>query len=308
MAKGFGYGKCILFGEHFVVYGIPAIGVGLGKKAEVEIAEAQRMTIESEEIKNPKIFLRAFGAIKKEMGVRANFSVRVKSEIPLGSGMGASAAISVGFARALANYYKTLFKGEEIAAFAYQGEKIFHGHPSGIDNTLAAFGGTIYFQKRAPELGGNIIRHLKIKRPFWIVIGNAERLSSTKELVANVQNLKKRNEDVFAYLFEAERRIIARAEIALKKGDLEEVGQLMNLNHGLLSAVGVSTLGNEQIVYIAREAGALGAKITGAGGGGACIALAKNESHAKRIAQKLKRAGFTSFYTEVKKYRIRGTD
>lgn len=300
MAVGIGYGKSILFGEHFVVYGIPAIGIGLMKKAEVEVIKSPNMSIESKDIRDKNVFLQAFEEIKKGMGVKDNFRVKINAGIPLSAGMGSSAAICVGFARALANEYKTRFKSEQIAAFAYQGEKVFHGNPSGIDNTLAAFGGTILFQKRPFWLGGDIIRHLKVKKPFWIVIGNTgKRMGSTKELVAGVKSLKQKNEEIFAYLFVLERKLIERAIKALERGDLEELGQLMNMNHGLLSALGVSTLDNAKIVYMARKAGALGAKLTGAGGGGCCIALAKDEKHAKAVADAIKREGFDAFCSKV---------
>ncbi len=288
MGRGIGYAKTIFFGEHFVVYGIPAIGIGLSKKIEVEIEKSSYMKIESNHA--DANLLKGIEAIKTAIKVQDNFIVKIKSEIPMRSGLGSSAAISVAFVRAISDEYKLNLSDEQISSYAYESEKIYHGTPSGTDNTLATFGGAIIFQKRE---GGNLITPLKIGKPFHIVIGNTDkRKSSTSEIIAAVKSRKEKNPEIYEYFFNAEKKIIEFAIKAIEYGNLEELGELMNLNHGILSAIGVSSKENEDIVQTARNMDALGAKITGAGCGGSCVILAKNEKNAEEIANEIKKMGY----------------
>mgnify|MGYP001183527310 FL=1 len=167
MGKGAGYAKAILFGEHFVVYGLPAIGIALSKKIEVEVAKSPHMKIEASHADGNLI--KGMDAIKGAMGIAENFLVKVNSEIQIGSGLGSSAAISVAFARAVSDELKMGITDEQASSYAYEAEKIYHATPSGIDNNLAARGGAIHFQKSE---GGNKIVPLKIGKPLWVAIGN----------------------------------------------------------------------------------------------------------------------------------------
>lgn len=288
MGKGAGYAKTILLGEHFVVYGIPAIGIALSKKTEVEISKANHMRVESSHA-DAKL-LEGLEAIKKAMRISDNFVVKIKSEIPLGSGLGSSAAVSVAFVRALADEYKLSPTNEQVSAYAYEAEKIYHGTPSGIDNTLATCEGAILFQKAEK---GNVITPLKIGKPLCVVVGNTgKKKAGTGEIIAAVKARKEKNPEIYSHLFEIEKKIIENAVKAIEHGKHEELGELMNINHGLLSALGVSSKENEDIVQKARELGALGAKITGAGMGGSCVILAKNEKNGEEIESEIKSMGY----------------
>ncbi|MDD5337015.1 MAG: mevalonate kinase [Candidatus ainarchaeum sp.] len=293
MGKGYGCAKSILFGEHFVVYGLPAIGVGLSKKIEVEISKAPHTLLESSHV--DANLLAGLDAIKNAMGIKDNFVIRIKSEIPVASGLGSSAAVSVAFVRALSEEYKLNLSDEKVNAYAFEAEKVYHGNPSGMDNNLAMCGGAIIFQKK-PE--GASITPLRIGKPMNLVIGvTGKKKKSTAQLIAEVKLKKEKYPELFHYLFEAEKNLIDLAIKAIEHGKLEEVGELMNLNQGFLSAMGVSSRENKDIIYAAREMGALGAKITGAGYGGSCVILAKNEKNAEEIAEEIRRLGYVAITT-----------
>lgn len=295
MGKGFGYAKTILLGEHFVVYGIAAIGLGISKKIEVEISKAPHMKVESAHVDANLIC--GLEAVLSAMNITDNFNVKIKSEIPVGSGLGSSAAVSVAFVRALSDEYKLNLSNEQISSYAYEAEKVYHGTPSGFDNMLATFGGAVVFQKR-PE--GNLVKQLKIPKPLHIVIGTTgKKKGSTSEIITSVKAKMKKYPAIFSDFFNAESKIIEAALSAIENGKLEELGELMNFNHGLLSALGVSSKENEDIVQIARSMGALGAKITGAGMGGSCVILAKNEKNAEDIANEIKKMGYIAITAVV---------
>ncbi|MEW6528894.1 MAG: mevalonate kinase [Candidatus Micrarchaeota archaeon] len=295
MSKGIGYAKTILFGEHFVVYGMSAIGIGLSKKTEVVVEKSPHMKIESNYA--DANLLKGIEAVKSAMKIHDNFIIKITSEIPMGGGLGSSAALSVAFVRALSDEYGLNLSDAQVSSYAYEAEKIYHGSPSGIDNSLATFGGAIVFQKREE---GSIITQLKIKNPLHIIIGNpGKRNSSTKELISAVRSRKEKHPEIYDFIFSTEKKIIESAIKAIENGDLEELGELMNMNHGILSTIGVSSKKDEDIVHTARECGALGAKITGAGCGGSCVILAKDEKHAELIANEIKKIGYITLIAVV---------
>lgn len=296
MGKGRGYAKAILFGEHFVVYGGKAIALGLSEYIEIEVKEAQYTTVESKHV--DENFLKALEVIKREMKINTNFKIKITSNIPMGSGLGSSAAVSVALVRAIADEFKINLNNDEISSIAFEAEKIHHGTPSGIDNTLASKGGAIIFKKNND--GTREIRDLKIGKEMNFVIGiTGKKRGTTGEIVADVRKRKEKYSKVFSHIFNAESEIVEEAIKNIETGDLEKVGELMNINHGLLSAIGVSSKENEDIVQLARELGALGSKITGAGRGGSCIILAKNNKNANEIAEEIKKMGYIAFTSSV---------
>ncbi|MBU0586746.1 mevalonate kinase [Candidatus Micrarchaeota archaeon] len=295
MGKGFGYAKTILLGEHFVVYGLPAIGAALSKKIEIEVTKAPHMKIEAAHA-DGKLLL-GLEAAKKSMKITENFNVKIKSEIPIGSGLGSSAALSVAFVRAVADESKMFITDHEISKHAYESERVFHGVPSGIDNTLATQGGAILFQKTQT---GAEITPLKIGRPLNLVIGNTgKKRGSTEDIISAVKARRDKNPEIYNDLFNAEKKMIDSAVTAISSGKIEDLGEFMNINHGLLCSMGVSSRENEMIIYAARDLGALGAKITGAGCGGSCTILAKNEKNAEEIANEIRKLGFIAITSLV---------
>ncbi len=298
MAIGKGFGKIIFFGEHFVVYNKKAIVAGLEKGISVEIIKNNdgKIILEPVEYRDSREKI-----IKKVMdyfGVKEGVTLKkVVSEIPAGSGLGSSAAFSVAVARALNKEFKLEKTDKEICNAAYHGEIISHGTPSGVDNTASTFGGLIVFQKKEK---GNLIKKLPLGTPLYIVIGNSGKKGNTKEIVSEIKKLKEKNPKIFENIFNAYSSIFENAETALKNGNIKRVGELMNINHGLLSSIGVSSIELEEIVYKSRANGALGSKLVGAGKGGCAIALVESENKAKELSKKIKELGYDSFYSVIK--------
>jgi mevalonate kinase len=209
------------------------------------------------------------------------FTLRITSTIPVASGMGSGAAVSVAIIRAVSAFLGQSLPNEKVSALAYQTEKHYHGTPSGIDNTVVTFARPVYFELGRP------IQTFSIGRPFTIVIGDTGIQSSTAEVVGAVRQRWQDNPDPIEGLFAAIGAIASKARQAIERGQSELLGQLMDENHSLLQQLGVSTPELDRLVEYARAAGAWGAKLSGAGGGGNIIALAPDEKAAEiaRILQ-----------------------
>ena len=304
--------KVILFGEHFVVYGQPAIVLAIDKRASVtaQLRKDDRIGISSDN-------LRAAGTFKREKfqaqrgGVKARLKleparsavqqvlkragakkvgvdVRIRSNIPVSAGLGSSAAVSTATVAAVSRLLEVKLSRDEIFRMAYESERLVHGTPSGIDPAISTYGGTLQFQKNRDFID------LKVQTNIPLVIGNTRVERSTGELVARVRRVKNSFPSIIDLLFVAGARTALLAVESLRKGELHAVGELMNINHALLSAVGVSHESLERLVYAARNGGAYGAKLTGGGGGGCMIALAE-ERKLKKVMAAIERAGGTAF-------------
>lgn len=295
MAQGIGYGKTILFGEHFVVYGIPAIAIGISTKAVVEVKPSKEMKyVPYVNGTIPELTMNAIINIKNAMGIKENFTVYLSGDLPTFGGLGSSAAFCVGLVRALAAEFHKKLTDEQINEFAYEGEKVFHGNPSGVDNTIATYGGAIVF-KRGETSQKNKFEKINIGDGLPLVIGVTGVFSNTSLMVRKVREKKEKDEKWFAKLMKKEERIVADARIALEKGDWKKLGKLMLKNQELLEEIGVVIEENRKIIDIAMKNSALGAKVTGGGGGGCCIILAEDRNHALNIVNALKAGGFDAF-------------
>lgn len=279
-------GKVILFGEHFVVEGQPAIALALSLRARVTASATGRpsILIRSENLglsreygfppendKSP-LYPVAYAAYlaAERAGKNGGIEIVVDSEIPPGAGMGSSAAVSVATVAAASRLMGLELSLEEISRLAYEAEKIVHGKPSGVDNTVATFGGAIAYRK-----GEGFLRLNVDFGDVSLVLADTGKPRSTGELVKRVLTLKSAFPTVMEPIYYAAGRLSVEAAKLMERGDWEAVGVLMNVNHGLLSAIGVSTAEIERLVHAARSAGALGAKLTGAGGGGFIVALVR---------------------------------
>lgn len=295
MAKGKGFGKTILFGEHFVVYGKQGIAAGLDKGITVEVQKHEKDKVSTSEYKRER--MESLKAIKNALGVKEGLEIKsVKSELPGGAGVGSSAALAVAIARAINDELKLGKGDEDICNAAYESERIYHGTPSGIDNTAATYGGTIVFRKRK---NGNVIKRLKLKKPFYVVVGISGKQGITKELVKMVRKKKEQNEKWFSKILYKYARVSRKALDALENGELDKAGKLMDENQKLLREIGVSTKELEEIIDVAKKNGALGAKLTGAGGGGCAVALAESEEKAEKILAGIRKSGYGGFYSKV---------
>jgi mevalonate kinase len=285
MTKASAPGKIILFGEHAVVYGRPALAVPVMQvRADVEVIDSPRAGIW---LNAPSVDLHAeLNTLPSDHPTAAvihnflflsrvspfpNLEINISSTIPVASGLGSGAAVTVALARALASHLNFPMSDEEINAFAYEIEKIYHGTPSGIDNTVVTFAEPVYFVKGQP------IEILHVGSPFTIVIGDTGVRAPTKESVADVRKLWEADPPKWEWIFDQVGAIAQDSRKAIEHGDWTELGELMNQNHVLLQEMTVSSPELDQLISVARETGARGAKMSGGGRGGNMIALVTPE-------------------------------
>ena len=297
------FGNTILFVEPFVVYGMAAIASAVENKTTVTAEKAngekgKEIEIATEEKGHNIEFLANLAkCIKGELGIEENIKLKLSTTIPIGSGMGSSAAFCVATVRALAEFSGKKLGNEEVNEFAYEGEKICHGTPSGIDNTIATFGGLVWFKKNLEDSSKNEIEKLEIKKPIDVVMGYTPRNQTTKEIVAEVRQRKEADEKKFGEIFCKAAGIVKEAKEALLSYDLEKIGKLMNENHKLLQEIGVSSKELNEMCEVALKEGALGAKLTGAGKGGGMIALTPNNQ--EKVAKAIEKLGYTVYRTKI---------
>jgi len=304
--------KIILFGEHFVIYGEPAIVLAIDKRAyaKTEVRQDKRLSIRSVNLnlsgyyenENFKVeygdareaklkfepIRRAVEKILEKHGEKVGLDIEINSTVPVAAGLGSSAAVVAAVTAAVSALLNIKMSKEEVFRITYDAEQVVHGTPSGIDPAISTFGGTLLFQM---DTG---FKPLDVKIDAPLVIGDTGVTRSTRVQVERVRELREKYPQVIEPIMLSAREIVLRALEALSEGDLETVGELMNINHALLCSVGVSDESLEWLINAARKAGALGAKLTGAGGGGCMIALAKNE-RLNQIMEAIQRVGGRSF-------------
>lgn len=291
-------GKIILFGEHAVVYGRPALAVPVTQvQAQVDISDSERPGIW---IEAPDVGLSAeLNTLPSDHPVASvihnflflahlssfpNLEIRIASAIPVASGLGSGAAVTVALIRALSAHLDHLMTAEAINAFAYDIEKLYHGTPSGIDNTVITYGKPVYFVRGEP------IETFKVGEPFTILIADTGIVAPTKESVGDVRRLWMNDRSRWETVFDKIGEISFTARRAIEAGKWEVLGDLMNENHALLQKLTVSSSELDHLVEAARGAGALGAKLSGGGRGGNLIALVRHEI-AETLSTALREAG-----------------
>jgi mevalonate kinase len=309
MGRGSGFGKAILFNEHFVVYGISGIVSAIDSAADAEAkkggkgitvedertgakgyAEKKRMQ-QKESIEN---MLKAMKIDPQKVSLR----IWLGGNLPGFSGIGASAASSVAIARGISEELGMDLSDEEINEAAYEAEKAYAGNPSGIDNTAATYGGLIWFKKNL-SVGANTIERLSIREPVEIVIGNTGIVANTKVMVSGVAERKQKYPQKYGALFRQAEDLAFKARKALEAFDLKQVGNLMNENHRLLQEIGVSCKELDYLVDLARGQGAFGAKLTGGGGGGCMVALTPGKDLQEKVAAAMEDEGFKVLRTKM---------
>ncbi|HUJ24760.1 MAG TPA: hypothetical protein VLW85_02000, partial [Myxococcales bacterium] len=216
----------------------------------------------------PSQVLDATIAIARQAGWRGGFRVRVQSEIPLGSGLGSSAALGVALARA----FKPGCAPDEAAALAMQLERVLHGAPSGVDPAVCARGGVIYFVRGEPP----VIE--PVEGRAWLCVALTGIARGTHTTVMPLRERRKTDASI-------DPKLARLGELARQGRSLRNLGPLMDEAHAILRELGVSCAELEEAVQKLKAAGALGAKLTGAGGGGAAIGLARDGEHAREMAQ-----------------------
>jgi mevalonate kinase len=308
MGKGSGYGKVILFGEHFVVHYIPGIvsAVDATTDAEVKKIDIPGINIiderkgsagytEKKKLQQKESIDRMLEAMGLEKNVSMN--IWIGGNLPSFSGIGASAASSVAIARAISEEFGLNLSDQRINEAAYEAEKAYAGTPSGIDNTAATFGGLLWFKKNVN--GPDMIEKLNIKEPVEIIMANSGVVADTKEMVLGVTERKKKYPEKYDRIFKQEEELVVKARKDLEGFDLKKVGQLMDMNHKLLQDIEVSCKELDYLVKVARENGAYGAKLTGGGGGGCIVALTPGKKLQEQVAKAIEKEGFKVLRTKV---------
>jgi mevalonate kinase len=301
-AAGEACGKVILLGEHAVVYGVPALAVGIARGVRAKatalpegpsLLRVVGWSVEVSDADEGNDVAQAFRAL---LGVARSddpslppLAIDVEAELPPGGGLGCSAAMGVAVARAVGRRPSE----DAVQARAMAWERIFHGNPSGVDAAVAARGGCVFFRKGEP------IESVRVRGPLHLCIGSTGTAASTKAMVDSVARLRTRRPEIVAKSFEGIRSLVANARLAVEAGDRFALGRLMDLNQMLLSGLYVSTPDIERLCELARSSGALGAKLTGAGGGGSVVALVSSNTVAEAVLSAWKADGFDGFATVV---------
>lgn len=281
-------GKIILFGEHAVVYGQPAIAIPLldvnatTRVTPIFNAESGKVRVRASAVglddlldnlpeDNP--LAAAIRITLKEITPNHTpaFEIQIDSNIPISAGMGSGTAVTVAIIRALSAFLGRPLPDEKISELAYEVEKLHHGTPSGIDNTVVTYQKPVYFQRDEP------IQTLSISRPTHWVIADSGEKTPTRDTVAAVRALYDESMTVYEEIFAEIGSIVHLARQALVVGNLPFLGQLLDKNQQFLQDLQVSSPTLEKLITAARDAGATGAKLSGGGRGGNVIALVAPE-------------------------------
>ncbi len=304
----FGYGKIILTGEHSVVHGMHAVAAPIMLRMGAKISEhpegvhliiprwGVERTLEFGAEHRYSIY-KSLEMILDRLDLRKKgMTIEVFPEVPRAMGMGGSAALAVAIIRALDKQFELGLTDEEVRELSFQSENIIHDGASGIDNTVATYGNLIMFKKGDPP----DIEMLKLTEDIPIVIGISGVESMTSQMVGRVREAREVHPEWYDKIFEQMDELSLASKDAIEAFDLPQLGMIMNMNHGYLNTLSVSSPEVEELIQIARSNHAPGAKLTGGGGGGAMIALCDSEKLQKEIQQKMHNAGYDALVTEIK--------
>lgn len=277
VAEASAFGKVILLGEHAVVYGVPALVGGLGRRVRGRVAFAPRgdpgtlrwaepygVAPEAHHATTERAFAALVGVEPAPPAVQAELS----GDLPPGQGLGFSAAAGVALAGALERLRCGRAEVDAVRARAMAWERVFHGNPSGVDVAAAMHGGLLRFDR---DRG---VEPLPAGDDVWLAIGLTGTASSTRAMVERVAGLRAARPGPVRAVVDEIGRVVAEGIAAARRGDGGALGRAFDRNQALLVELQVSTEAIDRLCREARQAGALGAKLTGSGGGGAVIALA----------------------------------
>ena len=316
--------KVILFGEHFVVYGSPAILAAINKRISVDartiIHDENKIVIRSDigvagEYRNNGEFNALeggskakavldplYGSIrqvllmrnKKKKKKNIGIEIGISSRVPPGIGLGSSAASCVATVAAVDSLFQKNPSRQKVCELAIESERLIHNRTSGADCYVSTFGGLMQYYGKSKSF-----KNIETKRSLSLVVASTGIKHSTSDLVAGVKRFKDTNRILFESLSKQASDICLQACTAIKSGKCDKIGELMNENQIILQQIGISHHKVRDIIDICSKAGAMGAKITGAGGGGAVIALAASKQESTKIASHVKAAGYQSFEVEI---------
>jgi mevalonate kinase len=301
-----------------VVLGAPAVAMAVNLYSKIDVSSSKDGRIEvtadiplrlvgeadkgssageNQELLEP-LRLAASATLDHLASKERSIHVDANCEIPIGAGLGSSASTTVATISAVAKSAGTRLDRNEIFKLAFIPENYLHGHPSGVDQATCTYGGIIQFRKPSK------IKAIKVKRPPLILVCDSGVHRSTKALVGSVVKRSQKQTDRFQTHLDEITTLSNGVVKALKDEDDDGLGSLMNRNHELLRQIGVSTPRLDMLVAGARKAGALGAKLTGAGGGGCIIALCSDKKVQSSVARELRRQGGTIYNVSLDKQGI----
>ena len=297
-------GKVILFGEHFVVYGVKAILCSINKRVTVtaEKTNERKISINSKigklelepdkpisEINSPLkpfYYLANKSIENKDSGIR----IQIDSEIPLGAGLGSSSACCVAGAAAIFKLFGNISR-EEVLKLAIEAERTIFENTSGADCTVCTYGGIMEYDKN------NGFKKIEHEPNFQLVIINSNIEHSTQSMVSKVKEFENKNKEEFSKLSNLESKLVEDVLKLVKENKIQEIGQKMNQNQEYLEKIGISNKELTKMIKIGQES-SFGAKITGSGGGG-CIFALTNESNLQNILKKFKDNNYECFSTKI---------
>ena len=296
--------KVILFGEHFVVYGVKAILCAVDKRITVtaETIRENKISIKSNignlesepnrEISKINSPLKPFYYLANKLIKNQNTGIQIdiESEIPLGVGLGSSSACCVAGAAAISRLFKKTSK-EEILELAIEAEKTIFENTSGADCTVCTYGGIMEYDKK------NGYRKIESKPNFHLVIANSNIEHSTKSVVESVNQFKQKDEDVFSTLCDKESKLVQDVLELLKENNIIELGKKISENQEYLETIGVSNNKLRNMIQTGQRK-SFGAKITGAGGGG-CIFALTDESNLEETMSQFKNENYDCFSVKI---------
>jgi len=244
----------------------------------------------------PEPLRRALEELVRLAGDRVrDLSFVVEGAIPAGSGLGSSAALSVAMVRGVYRFFGETISEDDVVESALTLERVFHGNPSGVDHNVIARGGLLWFQRH--ESGPPTVTPIASPRPLRVVLALSGRHAGTASAVEALRARMRRHPAAYAHIFAGIGALVDDAARCLREGQLANLGTLMDLNQGYLNALGVSTPRIEALCVVARANGALGAKLTGAGGGGAMVALIDDDP--APVLNALAHEGAEAFMAEI---------
>ena len=316
--------KVMLFGEHFVVYGSPAILAAINKRISVDariiIPNENKIIVRSDigvagEYNNnnnnngkfnaleggskAKALLDPlYGAIRQVLLLRnkknIGIEIGISSRVPPGIGLGSSAASCVATVAAVDSLFEKNPNRQTVCKLAIKSERLIHKRTSGADCYVSTFGGLMQYYGKSKSF-----KNIETKETLSLVVASTGIKHSTSELVEGVKRFKNTNRTLFESLSKQASDICLQARTAIESGKCDKIGELMNQNQIILQQIGISHHKVHDIIDICRKSGAIGAKMTGAGGGGAVIALAASKQESTKIASRIRSAGYQSFEVEI---------
>jgi mevalonate kinase len=282
--------KIILFGEHAVVYGQPALAVPVSQlrvTATLEPNAQGGLQIVAADINQVLPVTLDGDIVQNALGQMArltlehlkisppNVTIKIESQIPLASGLGSGAAVSAALGRAIAKAANRELADHDLSTLVYEIERIHHGTPSGVDNTVIVYERPVYFIRDVR------IETLNIGQAVYLLIADTGKAALTRDSVGDVRKLYEHEPQTTLPIIQAIGKIAQQARAALEAGDTVALGQLANQNHTLLQQLTVSSSELDHLVDAARNAGALGAKLSGGGRGGNMLAFVTLETRSQ---------------------------